>query len=70
MTPDTLRTVGRALFGARWQTDLSLALGINARTIRSWLSGRNVIPEGVQDELRRIVKDRMAELPDVLAMLE
>jgi hypothetical protein len=70
VTPATLRTVGRELFGERWQTDMSLALGVNSRTIRSWLSGRNVIPEGVQEALRRIVRDRMAELPDVLAMLE
>jgi len=62
MTPDLLRQFGEALFGERWQTPLARDLGVAERTMRYWVAGKFAIPEGAQDDLRRLVRERIAEL--------
>lgn len=70
MTPETLRRVGKALYGTQYQTDLSLALNRNVRTIRAWLSGQNPIPADLRDDLRRVVHDKRSQLLEMLELLE
>jgi hypothetical protein len=38
-----LRACGELIFGANWQTPLARRLGVEPRTVRHWLSGRNAI---------------------------
>ena len=52
-TPDGLAAVGRALFGAEWQTRMADALGVHRQSIRRWLNGQMPLPpsHGVWDTL-------------------
>ena len=50
MTPATLKIIGEALYGPRWQSDLARDLNIADRTMRRWCAGED-IPPGVAHEL-------------------
>lgn len=63
---DLLRRVGEALYGPRWQTDLAQALAVNDRTVRRWVSGDDP-PQGVYDDLARIMSDRAGLLNALVA---
>lgn len=54
MTPDQLREIGEALYGTGWQSDLAADLGVAERTVRRWLSGAQIIPDGVAAEVRAL----------------
>ncbi len=58
MTPDQLRAYGEALFGPRWQTDLARTLAVSDRTIRYWLAGAKPLPDGVHDDIQRLIAER------------
>lgn len=58
MTSDQFTKCGEAMFGSRWQTDLGEALGINDRTIRRYVSGQNVIPDGVAQDILNLMATR------------
>lgn len=53
MSPDTLRIVGEALYGPRWQSEMARDLDVADRTVRRWLSG-DAIPPGVGLDLLRV----------------
>jgi hypothetical protein len=57
-----LQQVGEALYGPRWQSSLSHQLGVSDRTMRRWFAGEHPVPDGVRDDLRRLVKERAAEV--------
>jgi hypothetical protein len=57
-----LRQVGEALFGARWQSDLSRAIGISDRTMRRWIADPHEIPEGVWSDISALILQRIAAL--------
>ena len=58
--PD-LHTIGRALYGERWQTDLSKALGVSERTVRRWVAGQEP-PPGAWADMARVAESKAAEL--------
>lgn len=58
--PDLLRTIGEALFGPRWQTDMAQALNVSDRTVRHWLSERQHPREGVWHDLDQLLEARIA----------
>jgi rRNA-processing protein FCF1 len=58
MTPELLREVGEALYGARWQSELARELDVTDRTMRRWAAGEFSIPEAVSAELRGILRER------------
>ena len=62
MTPDQLRAAGEALYGNRWQRQLSAELGIAERTMRRWLAGRFAIPADVATRIKAIARKRAAAL--------
>ena len=68
MTPDILHRAGEALYGARWQSELSRALGVSDRTVRRWMSG-DAIPIGVAHDLLAVCDARAAELATVIVEL-
>lgn len=52
MTPAELAEAGRALFGERWQADMTDALGLrDSSRIRQFLSGRRSIPIGIRAQI-------------------
>jgi hypothetical protein len=56
MTPNELAAAGERLYGARWQTPLAAALGVNPRTLRRWVSGQNAIPETVDADIGTLLE--------------
>lgn len=71
LTPDDLAEVGRALFGARWQTDMAeaLKLGDSAR-IRQFLRGDRPVPQGIRRELVALLRARAGEAEALANRLE
>lgn len=69
MSPDLLRQIGEALFGDRWQTQLSRALDVSDRTVRRWLAGEPPKP-GVAANLRRLLQDRVQALGDQVLKID
>jgi len=66
-TIDDLKTIGQALYGERWQTDLSNALGLSdARRIRQWLAGERSIPFGIWQDLAAILKTKQMQMSEIL----
>jgi len=62
-----LKKSGQALYGERWQTDLSRDLGLSdGRRIRQWLSGDRPIPDGVWRDLAALLSERKAVINEVL----
>lgn len=51
MSPEDLREVGAALYGAAWQSDLARALEINPRRVREWLAGERSMPKWLPEAL-------------------
>lgn len=66
---DLIRTVGEALYGPRWQSDLARDLGVNDRTVRRWAAGDDAPRPGVYDDLARLVRERIAQLKEVAPAL-
>lgn len=66
MTPDTLRTIGAALYGAQWQSALARDLSVSDRHMRRWLAGAAPIPAGVLDECRALLSMRRVQLGELL----
>lgn len=60
--PATLAAIGQALYGPVWQKALSDALDVSDRTMRRWLKGEFIIPDGVWDELTAICQTRGAAI--------
>lgn len=67
MNKQALINVGLALYGERWQTDLARDLGLSdGRRIRQWLSGDRPIPEGIWDDLGKLLADRKNVINEAL----
>lgn len=70
MTPDTLREIGRALYGARFTAEFARALRVSDRTARRWVSGEEPAPDGIKWELRGLLCSRRKWLTILLDRLE
>lgn len=57
-----LTTVGEALYGPRWQTDLSRDIGVSDRSMRRWAAGTDAVPSGVWHDVSRLLENRVADL--------
>ena len=54
-----LKDVGTALFGERWQTDLSRELKLSdPRRLRQWLNDERQIPPGIMEDLVELLEAR------------
>lgn len=61
LTADQLGAAGRAAFGARWQSSLADALGVDSSRIRGVLSGKRMSPPGWTPEILELLKERSLE---------
>lgn len=67
MTKDLLIKTGRALYGERWQTDLSKDINLSSpRRIRQWLADERPIPDGIENDLAGLLLERLDEIKGVL----
>lgn len=70
-TPEDLKKAGEALFGERWQTDLSRELGLSdARRIRQWMAGERPIPVGIWADVCQLLRRRQITIQSVLTSLQ
>ena len=68
---DLLRMAGEALYGERWQTDMTSALGLrDPRRIRQWLSREKPIPDGIWKDLYELLEARKLNIDLLLNELE
>jgi hypothetical protein len=51
LSNDLLRNVGQFFYGAEWQGPLARDLGVNDRSLRRWVAGKEEIPRGVWSDL-------------------
>jgi hypothetical protein len=74
--PDELAIAGQVLFGDRWQTELSKALGLSdPRRIRQWLSDKEKsnyrgIPKGIWEDIFKLLEERGEEIRKTLIFLK
>ena len=55
---EMLRLAGEALYGERWQSELSRAVGVSDRTMRRWVSDPYEIPGGVWNDIQQLLLAR------------
>lgn len=60
-----LQSVGEALYGPQWTTNLASELHVSDRSMRRWANGAERIQWGVFHDLARIVERRMKSLPEL-----
>lgn len=70
MSSKLLQDCGEALYGPRWQSDLSRDLGVSDRTVRRWVAGADDPPKGVYVDLLRLVTERAQTLDELEAVLK
>lgn len=59
MTPALLTEIGAAMYGeTSWKTPLAADLGVAMRTISRWENGDFAIPEGLRDDLARLLQEK------------
>ena len=61
-----LESVGKALYGDRWQSDLSRGLGVDSRRVRQWMSGDRPIPVGVWADIAGFLRKRQTDIKSIL----
>ncbi len=59
MTKDQLSTIGTALYGTQWQSDLARALDIDSRRVRQWLNDERPLPDWLDGELNQLLQDKI-----------
>lgn len=67
---EVLKMAGQALYGERWQKPLSRDLGVSDRMIRYWAAGSHDLPSEVADRLLVALRNRSANVGDVIAVIE
>lgn len=67
---DRLIMAGQALYGERWQSELTRALGLSdSRRMRQWVSGDRPIPKDIFGEIVDRLKDKKKEIDGVIKQL-
>ena len=69
ITVDQLTAIGTALYGQQWQSALARALRVVDRTMRRWVAGESPIPTGIIADLRRLLRERQAQIEMLLDSL-
>ena len=67
---DLFRTLGAALYGPEWQSELARQLDVNLTTMRRWATGKFTIPEGVWAELLPLIDAKQDELTRLRPVIE
>jgi hypothetical protein len=70
MNTPNLETVGQALYGSQWQSDLARAFGVNDRTVRRWHSGTTPVPAAAWIYLHQLCREHATKLKALAAQLE
>ena len=71
MTKDQLYTVGRALYGSQWQTEIAKniinldGVPLDCRRVRQWACGARPVPNWLLPELKVLAQKRMQEIMEI-----
>lgn len=68
-TKPLLQRCGEALYGPRWQSEVSRLLDVDDRTVRRWVSGESKAPSGIYIDFMRELTERAADIDELLAEL-
>lgn len=63
---ELIKSVGPALFGRNWQSELADWLAVNRKTIRRWMSGEDEPRSAVWKELLEITQERHVQLAELI----
>jgi hypothetical protein len=69
-TVELIRAVGPALWGDHWQSPLSYALPVAARSVRRWAAGSAEPHPDNWARLAELMRERLAELQRLLPEVE
>jgi|TARA_R110000824_G_scaffold82503_4_gene206821 hypothetical protein len=70
MTREQLKAVGEALYGPRWQSELSRDLTVAVRTVQRWDAGQRGIPASLGDDLRELLVRRRNKISGLIEKFE
>jgi hypothetical protein len=71
MTKDQLHTIGRALYGSQWQTEIAKniinldGVPLDCRRVRQWACGARPVPDWLLPELKVLAQKRMQEIIEI-----
>ncbi len=71
MTKEELHTIGRALYGSQWQTELARniinldGVELDSRRVRQWACGARHVPAWLLPELKVLAQKRMQEIQEI-----
>lgn len=66
---ELLTHCGQVLYGDSWKKSLAEALGVNDRTVRYWLAGKEMRPS-VWLAIRALLSDQEAKCQETAALIE
>lgn len=75
MTKDKLHTIGRALYGTHWQTQIANAItnlngdALDVRRVQQWACGARPVPDWILPELKTLAQKRMQEILELNKIL-
>ncbi len=71
MTKEELHTIGHALYGTHWQTQIANAIinlngdALDVRRVQQWACGARPVPDWLLQELKKLAAKRLAELKEL-----
>ncbi len=75
MTKEELHTIGRALYGTHWQTQIANAItnlngdALDVRRVQQWACGARPVPNWLLPELKVFAQKRMQDILEINKIL-
>lgn len=70
LSTTSIETIGKALFGERWQTDLGRTLGhSDGRRVRQWMNSERPIPVDLDVRLSALLVDKKKAVIDAIHLI-
>lgn len=75
MTKEELHTIGHALYGTHWQTQIANAItnlngdALDVRRVQQWACGARPVPNWLLPELKVLAQKRMQDILEINKIL-
>lgn len=75
MTKEELHTIGRALYGLKWQEELARniinldGVELDSRRVRQWACGARPVPTWILPELKKLAQKRKEDILEINKIL-
>lgn len=70
MPDPSITTIGEALYGSRWTTELARAIGVSDRYVRMLASGARPMTDALRDELLALSVRRVGEIEAAMGVID